>query len=193
MLEVERFRSESLEGMGNQLCRCGCAGQQQLIDRWGRGRGGCLGAPGGLGITGECSDRAASSHGSVGSVEVCPCRFAEQMGPARGAEVLHRDRVKTESHSVGSRGQKMHRDASNLRFLRLRAAWRRSILPNLSWQGLLQGGRPGRSLTHLPLVEVDAFSEVLLHLSCHLPWVFADGLISVFVKPTTLKSSQALP
>lgn len=88
----------------------------------------------------------------------------------------------------------MHRDASNLRFPRLRAAWRRSILPNLSWQGLLKGGRPGRSLTHLPLVEVDAFSEVLLHLlSCHLPWIFAVGLISVFVKPTTLKSSQALP
>jgi len=50
MLELERFCSESLEGMGNQLCRCG---QSQLRDH--RGRGGCVGAPGGLGIAGGCA------------------------------------------------------------------------------------------------------------------------------------------
>lgn len=82
----------------------------------------------------------------------------------------------------------MHRDANNLRFWCLRATWRCSILPNPLWQGLLHGGGPGWSLTHLPLVEVDAFSEVLQGLlSCHLPWIFADGLIPVFVKTHVFK------
>lgn len=43
---------------------------------------------------------------SVGSVEVCPQSFAEQMGPACRAEVLHRDRLKKDVSFCGSAKQR---------------------------------------------------------------------------------------
>lgn len=66
----------------------------------------------------------------------------------------------------------------------LHTAWCCFVLPRLSCQGLVLGGRPGWSLTHLPWMDVDLFAGTLMGLlSCNLPWLFADDLIPGFANP----------
>ena len=105
------------KGWGTSCASVAVPVGNQLIDR-------CVGALGGLGITGDCthgcSDPTDPLSPSEGSVEVCPRSFAEQMGPACGAEVLRRDRLKKDISFCGNMKQggaeKKHHDANNWNF-----------------------------------------------------------------------------
>lgn len=78
-----------------------------------------LGAWASQASTQGCLDPLVPLPPSKGSVEVSSRSSAEQMGPARRAEVLHRDRLKKDVSFCGSvtqRGEKIHPGARNWGF-----------------------------------------------------------------------------
>lgn len=120
MLEIERFCSESLEGMRNQLFWCDCADDNQLFDLLGTGD--CVKAAGGLGISIQHPRVLGSPclpptlQGQCGGVLTELCRAD---GPCLQCQGIAQRQVKKRCLLLWERDterEKIHRGASNWDF-----------------------------------------------------------------------------